>query len=126
LFLDEKMQKIPHKTHFVYIGASILRFFSIDSIWDIDSCWLAQRISTATSQGVFSSFVGCVFFVWQGLLPLNFSREHDTKAKKEMKKVLGTTTTAIASKQPTSMQCVRSSRNLASVLESSVGRSKAQ
>lgn len=62
------------------------------------------------------------------LLPLNCSsREHGTKAEKETKKVPGATATAMASKRRTSKRCVGgSSRNPASVLESSAGGSKSE
>jgi hypothetical protein len=57
---------------------------------------------------------------------LNCKKEHNTKVEKEMKKVPGATAMAIASKRQTSTWCVGSSRNPASVLESSTGRSKSE
>lgn len=60
------------------------------------------------------------------LLPLNCSREHDTKTEKETKNVPGATATVMASKRRTSTQCVGSSRNPASVLETSAGGSKSE
>jgi hypothetical protein len=60
------------------------------------------------------------------LLALNCSREHGTKTEKETKKVPGATATAMASKRRTSTRCVESSRNPASVLESSAGGSKSE
>lgn len=60
------------------------------------------------------------------LLALNCSREHGTKTEKETKKVPGATATAMASKRRTSTRCVESSRNPASVLESSAGGSRSE